>query len=59
LRWLASSQSEQLRGTFSRPAVLNYLVGWTIGAVLPFAFVYFAWHCRYALAAAADLGLLR
>jgi hypothetical protein len=47
------SQSEQLRGTFSRPAVLNYLVGWTSGAVLPFAFAYFAWHRCYALAAAA------
>src|SRR5215475_7211606 len=25
-------QSEQLRGTFARPAILNYLIGWTIGA---------------------------
>ena len=47
------SQSEQLRGTFSRPAILNYLIGWTIGAVLPFAFAYFAWHRRYALAGVA------
>jgi hypothetical protein len=46
-------QSEQLRGTFSRPAILNYLIGWTIAAVLPFAFAYFAWHRRYALAASA------
>jgi hypothetical protein len=46
-------QSEQLRGTFARPAILNYLIGWTIGAVLPFAFAYFAWHRRYALAGAA------
>jgi hypothetical protein len=44
-------QSEQLRGTFSRPAILNYLIGWSTGAVLPFAFAYFAWHRRYAMAA--------
>jgi hypothetical protein len=47
------SQSEQFRSAFPRPAILNYLIGWTIGAVLPFAFAYFAWHRRYALAAAA------
>lgn len=49
------SDSEQLRSTFARPTVLNYLMGWSIGAVLPFAFAYFAWHRRYALAAAAVL----
>jgi hypothetical protein len=37
----------------ARSAILNYLIGWTTGAVLPFAFAYFAWHRRYALAAAA------
>ena len=49
------SQSEQFRSAFTRPAILNYLIGWTIGAVLPFAFAYFAWHRRYGLAAAALL----
>jgi len=49
------SQSEQFRSAFPRPAVLNYLIGWSIGAVLPFAFAYFAWHRRYALAFVALL----
>lgn len=49
------SESEQLRSAFPRPTALNYLLGWSIGAVLPFAFAYFAWHRRYALAAAAVL----
>lgn len=49
------SQSEQLRGSFPRPAILNYVTGWLIGAVLPFAFAYFAWHRRYWLAACAIL----
>jgi hypothetical protein len=47
------SQSEQFRNAFPRPAIVNYLMGWTIGAVLPFAFAYFAWHRRYGLAATA------
>jgi hypothetical protein len=49
------SESEQLRSSFPRPGVLNYFIGWSIGAVLPFAFAYFAWHRRYVLAAAAVL----
>jgi hypothetical protein len=49
------TQSEQVRGTFPRPAILNYVLGWLVGAVLPFIFAYFAWHRRYVLAAVAIL----
>jgi hypothetical protein len=49
------AHSEQLRSAFPRPTLLNYLLGWLVGAVLPFAFAYFAWHRRYALAAVAVL----
>ena len=46
-------QAEQLRASFPRPTILNYMMGWIISAVLPFAFAYFAWHRRYWLAAMA------
>jgi hypothetical protein len=49
------AQSEQLRGTIARPVILNYVIGWLVGAVLPFAFAYFAWHRHYGLAAIAVL----
>ena len=49
------AQSEELRGTFPRPAILNYLIGWMTGAVLPFCFAYFAWYRRYLIAAIAIL----
>jgi hypothetical protein len=48
-------QSEELRSTFARPAILNYVIGWVVSAVLPFAFAYFAWHRRYGLVAIAIL----
>ncbi len=44
------TQSEEWRGTFARPALLNYLIGWLVGSVLPFAFAYFACQRRYVLA---------
>ncbi|KRR23829.1 hypothetical protein CQ14_22595 [Bradyrhizobium lablabi] len=40
-----------LRATFIRPALLNYVTGSVIGALLPFAFAYFALRRRYLLAA--------
>jgi hypothetical protein len=49
------AQSEQWRSVFPRPAILNYVIGWLIGAVLPFAFAYFAWQRRYLPAAVAVL----
>ena len=44
-------EAETLRATFTRPALLNYITGSVIGALLPFAFAYFALQRRYPLAA--------
>jgi len=44
-------EAETLRATFTRPALLNYITGSVIGALLPFAFAYFALQRRYHLAA--------
>jgi len=63
LAWSASygfafvglQDSERLRAAILRPGILNYLIGALTGAVLPFAFAYFAWHGRYVLAALAVL----
>ena len=44
------TQSEGLRSAFPRPALLNYLIGSLLGAVLPFAFAYLALQRRYTLA---------
>ena len=49
------AESEALRGSFPRPAILNYVIGAIVSAVLPFIFAYFAWHRRYWLAGAAIL----
>ena len=46
-------EAEGLRSTFVRPAILNYITGTLIGAVLPFAFAYFALQRRYYMAAAS------
>ncbi|HEV7881286.1 MAG TPA: acyltransferase [Bradyrhizobium sp.] len=46
-------EGEELRSTFVRPAILNYITGSLIGAVLPFAFAYFSLQRRYYAAAAA------
>ena len=51
-------EAEQLRGGFPRPTLLNYVTGSTIGAVLPFAFAYFAMQRRYWMAAATILLLV-
>jgi hypothetical protein len=48
-------QSGTMRGTLARPTILNYVIGATTSAVLPFAFAYLAWHRRYASAAVAIL----
>jgi hypothetical protein len=45
------TEAETLRATFARPALLNYVTGSVIGALLPFAFAYFALQHRYFLAA--------
>jgi hypothetical protein len=46
-------ESGEARGTLSRPTILNYLIGWTTGAVLPYVFAYVAWRRRYVLAGIA------
>ena len=46
-------EAETLRAAFIRPAALNYITGSVIGALLPFAFAYFALQRRYVLAAAS------
>jgi hypothetical protein len=43
-------EAEELRSTFVRPAILNYVTGSLIGAVLPFAFAYFAQQRRFYMA---------
>jgi uncharacterized membrane protein (Fun14 family) len=49
------AESEALRGSFPRPGILNYVIGFVVSAVLPFAFAYFAWYRRYWFAGAAIL----
>jgi hypothetical protein len=44
---------ERIRGTITRPAVLNYLIGNVIGALIPFAFACFLLQRRWAMVAAA------
>jgi peptidoglycan/LPS O-acetylase OafA/YrhL len=51
-------EAEELRSTFPRPAILNYITGSLIGAVLPFAFAYFALQRRYYLAAASIVSIV-
>jgi hypothetical protein len=53
--FVGPSDADQMRSTFVRPAILNYLTGSVVDAVLPFAFAYFAWQRRYAVAAVALL----
>jgi hypothetical protein len=44
-------EAERLRATISRPTVLSYIDGWLVGALLPFAFAWFATARRYLPAA--------
>jgi hypothetical protein len=55
IAFVGIQEAEPLRNAFVRPAALNYLTGSVVGAMLPFAFAYFAWQRRYALAAVAIL----
>jgi len=48
-------EAEELRSAFVRPAILNYITGSFIGAVLPFSFAYFALDRRYGVATIAIL----
>ena len=49
--FVSTAEADRLRGTFLHPAVLNYINGWLIGALLPFAFAWFATQKRYVAAA--------
>ena len=51
-------EAEQVRNSFVRPAVLNYITGSLIGAVLPFAFAYFTWRRHYYMGAASIILIL-
>ncbi len=51
-------EAEELRSTFVRPAILNYITGSLIGAVLPFAFAYLALQRRYYMAAASIVSIV-
>ncbi len=51
-------EAEELRSTFVRPAILNYITGSLIGAVLPFAFAYFALQRRYYMAAVSIVSIV-
>lgn len=48
---VSTAEADRLRGTLSRPTVLNYLDSWLAAALLPFAFAWFATQRRYLLAA--------
>ena len=48
---VSTAEAERLRSTLSRPTVLSYIDGWLIGALLPFAFAWFATQRRYLPAA--------
>ncbi len=45
------SAASGLRAAFVRPALLNYITGSVIGALLPFAFAYFAFNAAPPVAA--------
>ena len=48
---VSTAEADRLRGTLSRPTILSYLDGWLVGALLPFAFAWFATRQRYLHAA--------
>jgi hypothetical protein len=48
---VSTAEADRLRGTLSRPTILSYIDGWLVGALLPFAFAWFATQRRYLLAA--------
>jgi hypothetical protein len=55
LAFVAPRDGVHLRNNFVRPAILKYATGIVIGAVLPFAFAYFALQRRYWMASLAIL----
>jgi hypothetical protein len=55
LTLVGTQQGAELRNSFVRPAILKYATGIAIGAVLPFAFAYYALQRRYYM---AGIGIL-
>jgi hypothetical protein len=49
--FVSTAEADRLRGTLSRPTVLSYIDSWLVGALLPFAFAWFATQRRYVPAA--------
>jgi hypothetical protein len=49
--FVSIADAEELRSSFPRPLIFNYVTGIAIYAVLPFAFAYFARRRRYGLSA--------
>jgi hypothetical protein len=47
---VSTAQADRIRSTLLTPTALSYINGWLIGALLPFAFAWFATHRRYGLA---------
>jgi hypothetical protein len=48
---VSTGEADRLRSTLVRPTVLSYIDGWLVGALLPFAFAWFATQRRYLPAA--------
>ena len=57
ITFVGMGEAGELRSTFVRPAILNYVTGSLVGAVLPFAFGYFALQRRYGLATVAIVAI--
>lgn len=49
--FVSTAEADRLRGTLSRPTILSYIDSWLVGALLPFAFAWFATRRRYVPAA--------
>src|SRR5689334_20441069 len=49
--FVSTAEADRLRGTLTRPTVLSYIDSWLVGALLPFAFAWFATQRRYVPAA--------
>ena len=53
--FVGTREAANLRGNFVRPAILRYVTGSMVGAVLPFVFAYAALQGRYYLAGCSIL----
>jgi hypothetical protein len=51
IAFVSTAEADRMRGALSRPTVLSYVDSWLVGALLPFAFAWFATQRRYLPAA--------